>query len=74
MLKGGSYEVRDGKRVLVQCTQDHPEGNRGARDKDGRLRNAPPDEPAPEQAKPAESGLFNARGSRSKPTAAEVKE
>lgn len=52
-LKGGSYAVLNGERVLVERTQDHPDGNRGARDAKGNLRNAPPPEapaaPAPEQ-------------------------
>jgi hypothetical protein len=42
---GGSFEIRDGKRVRVHETVDHPEGNR-ARDADGKaldqpLENAP---------------------------------
>jgi hypothetical protein len=33
--EGGTYEIRDGKRVLVTpATKDHPEGNR-AREADG---------------------------------------
>ncbi len=33
---GGTYEIIDGKRTLVEpCTADHPDGN-CARDKDGK--------------------------------------
>lgn len=43
---GGSYEIRDGKRVQVEApTKDHPEGNR-PRDSEGRPLDVAP-EPAP---------------------------
>ncbi len=41
MTGGGRYEMKDGKRVRIEGTRDHPEGNR-ARDKDGK-----PLDPAP---------------------------
>jgi len=56
--EGGSYEVRDGKRVrVVEATKDHPEGNR-ARDADGRPLGAA------EEAKPNASVTAFKRGPR----------
>ncbi len=51
-LVGGTYTVdKDGKRTLVEKpTKNHPEGNLGARDSDGKLVTAR--EPEPESAAP----------------------
>lgn len=53
---GGSYEIRDGKRVLVERTEDHPEGNR-PRAADGRpIDAATGAEPAPAAPPPRRRG------------------
>jgi hypothetical protein len=57
--QGGSYEVRDGKRVLVEPpTADHPDGNR-ARDADGTPHDQP-DETAPALPVPGQQSLKDA--------------
>lgn len=59
--EGGSYLMKDGKRVrVIEPTRDHPEGNR-ARDKDGRAL----DTPAPSTTEAQPSG--NVKSIRGKP-------
>ena len=53
---GGSYEVRDGKRVQVEApTKDHPEGNR-PRDEHGKPLDIVAEEPKPAPAYVKPSG------------------
>lgn len=45
--EGGKYDAgKGGKPKLVERTEDHPEGNRGARDADGKLRGPARDQAA----------------------------
>ena len=46
MRSGGSYkkDKKTGKAKLVECTKDHPKGNR-PRDKDGQPLNVQTDKP-----------------------------
>ncbi len=63
---GGRYEIRDGKRVQVEApTKDHPDGNKGPRDSDGKLLDAPAakTEPAAQRPEPpAEAAVDGAAG------------
>ncbi len=50
--RGGRYEMKDGKRVLVEePTADHPDGN-APRDRHGKRLDRPAPDPAPSKKNP----------------------